>query len=258
MISGYNTDVPHGDVVYHVQTEDMGSGKAWIESLVYVGGEILARKRSSYKRVLEGGGGEDEVVRLMDRQHRSLIAGIRGGKFDQGVSDEGPDSVPRVAGETDSPPADEAYPQDAVAGGAKTPQSGPEPASSIAEPGEMAEADYSELPLDQAILEFLNSRQEQDEMLLAVDATTELGLGRNVDLAFQATSRLTGKPVPAAKVEVRMISTVAEPLHLAKGDTDADGTLELSFRIPRLQRGSGALIITARSELGAAEMKHLL
>ena len=85
MISGYNTDVPHEDIVFHVQTEDKGTTTAWIESLVYVGGEILARRRSSYKRVLEKGVNEGAIVRLMERQHRSLIAEIRGGKFDQKV-----------------------------------------------------------------------------------------------------------------------------------------------------------------------------
>ena len=38
MITGYNTDVSHRDLVMHVQTEDKGLESATIESLVYVGG----------------------------------------------------------------------------------------------------------------------------------------------------------------------------------------------------------------------------
>jgi hypothetical protein len=34
MISGYNTDVRHLDVVFHVQTEDKGAVNPLIESLV--------------------------------------------------------------------------------------------------------------------------------------------------------------------------------------------------------------------------------
>lgn len=57
MITGYNTDVRHSDVVFHVQTEDKGLPAAWIESLIYVGGQIVARRRFSYKSHLDEGGG---------------------------------------------------------------------------------------------------------------------------------------------------------------------------------------------------------
>ena len=52
MITGYNTDVSHSDVVFHVQTEDKGLKVASIESLVYVGGQILGKSRTSYKEVV--------------------------------------------------------------------------------------------------------------------------------------------------------------------------------------------------------------
>ena len=42
MITGFNTDIKHNDKVYHIQTEDKGLQNPYIESLVYVGGEILA------------------------------------------------------------------------------------------------------------------------------------------------------------------------------------------------------------------------
>ena len=70
MITGYNTDVPHSGVVFHVQTEDKGIASAFIESLVYVGGQILAKKRTSYKSALEAGDSKKQIVELMDRQHR--------------------------------------------------------------------------------------------------------------------------------------------------------------------------------------------
>ena len=52
MITGYNTDVRHNEVVFHVQTEDKGLGNPCIESLVYVGGQVLASKRASYAEML--------------------------------------------------------------------------------------------------------------------------------------------------------------------------------------------------------------
>jgi hypothetical protein len=82
MITGYNTDVRHGEVVYHVQTEDKGISNPFIESLVYVGGQVLASKRASYAELLAEGKDEKDIVALMDHQHRTMIAAIRHGKLD--------------------------------------------------------------------------------------------------------------------------------------------------------------------------------
>ena len=48
VITGFNTDIEHDGVVYHVQTEDKGLDSPIILSLVYSGGTILASKRSPY------------------------------------------------------------------------------------------------------------------------------------------------------------------------------------------------------------------
>ncbi len=82
MITGYNTDVRHGEVVLHVQTEDKGLANPFIESLVYVGGQVLASKRASYAEMLAEGKEERDIVALMDHQHRTMIAAIRHGKLD--------------------------------------------------------------------------------------------------------------------------------------------------------------------------------
>ena len=82
MITGYNTDVRHLDAVFHVQTEDKGTENPFIESLVYVGGQVLAAKRASYADLLATGQGQRSVVELMERQHRTVIAAIKNGRFD--------------------------------------------------------------------------------------------------------------------------------------------------------------------------------
>src|SRR5436305_6732936 len=82
MITGYNTDVRHGEVVFHVQTEDKGTANPFIESLVYVGGQVLASKRASYAELLAEGKEEKEIIAFMDHQHRTMIAAIRHGKLD--------------------------------------------------------------------------------------------------------------------------------------------------------------------------------
>ena len=45
---------------------------------------------------------------------------------------------------------------------------------------------------------------------------------------------------------------------LADGETDDQGNLGLSLDVPDLRRGHSALIVTASSTIGTAEIKHLL
>ena len=83
MITGFNTDVKHRNRVFHIQTEDKGEANPYVESLVYVGGEILATKRTSYAEVIKTSGRDDHAVQdLMEQQHRTMIAAIQRGRFD--------------------------------------------------------------------------------------------------------------------------------------------------------------------------------
>lgn len=84
MITGYNTDVRHGNRVFHVQTEDKGLANPKIETLIYVGGEILDSYRSSYEDLVAGGTHVEESViqGKMDEQHKAIIRDIKNGKYD--------------------------------------------------------------------------------------------------------------------------------------------------------------------------------
>ncbi|WP_243302644.1 hypothetical protein [Geothrix oryzisoli] len=84
MITGYNTDVRHGNRVYHVQTEDKGLSNPRIETLIYVGGEILDSYRSSYEDLTAAPPISDGAIQgRMDEQHRAVIRDIKNGKYDQ-------------------------------------------------------------------------------------------------------------------------------------------------------------------------------
>lgn len=84
MITGYNTDVRHISRVFHVQTEDKGVANPKIETLIYVGGEILDSYRSSYEDLLAGGDplAEGIIQARMDEQHKAIIRDIKNGKYD--------------------------------------------------------------------------------------------------------------------------------------------------------------------------------
>lgn len=81
MISGFNTDVEFGDVVYHVQTEDKGLKSRLILSLVYDGGTILASKRTSYDDLGDGEHDPNALAERVQRQHQLICAAVRAGRL---------------------------------------------------------------------------------------------------------------------------------------------------------------------------------
>jgi hypothetical protein len=88
VITGYNSDVRHGSRVFHVQTEDKGLANPRIETLIYLGGEILDSYRAGYEDLLAEPPVQDQVIQArMDDQHKSVIKGIKNGKYDTTPAD---------------------------------------------------------------------------------------------------------------------------------------------------------------------------
>ena len=297
MNTGYNTDVRHGEVVFHVQTEDKGLGNPYIESLVYVGGQVLASKRASYAEMLAAGKEEKEIVALMDHQHRTMIAAIRHSKLDGKLATlvAGRQTgampvirptgqvpvVPRADGPSTSrmpvlpisPPAPAPAPPpvpidsgETVARGGMSSETVARPAAAALTPdtpmepfaARPARPAAPERTLDQVILEYLTSEADQEQLVLLLEEERDLALGRRATLVLRASSSKSGQAIAGTQVSVRMISTVTEPRVLANGRTDDQGVLSLGFDIPEVGRGTSALIINAVSPIGRAELKHLL
>lgn len=82
MITGFNTDIEHDGVVYHVQTEDKGLETPIILSLVYVGGAILASKRAPYEDLIAEGFSDEVLSERLKRQHRLICAAINSGRIE--------------------------------------------------------------------------------------------------------------------------------------------------------------------------------
>jgi hypothetical protein len=84
MITGFNTDVDHEGRIFHVQTEDMGRDHPVVQSLIYCGGEIVAKKEGPYEDLLEQGSfSEDVLLQRMEVQHQGMIREIHNGRYDQ-------------------------------------------------------------------------------------------------------------------------------------------------------------------------------
>lgn len=78
MIFGFNTDVNGKDAHYHVQTEDRGAKNPLVESIVYVGGKIVDRRRTNY---LPAELSQPQIEELVRKQHKELVDSIRSGSF---------------------------------------------------------------------------------------------------------------------------------------------------------------------------------
>ena len=230
MITGFNTDIKHNEKVYHVQTEDKGVGNPYIESLVYVGGEILASKKTSYAEQLKTGVDEKWIGGLMEQQHRTMIAAIKRGRFDQ--------------------PAD------------PTKSSTPRPTlSTLATPtGDGADAMTidEEKTLDQVVIDYLASEAESEHLELALMNQVDFFAGSPVEVRVAARKSLSQAPIPAAAIEVKIISTVEPPRVIFRGKTAADGSATIRCTIPLFREGTAAVIISAQSPIGNDEVKQLV
>jgi hypothetical protein len=82
VITGFNTDIEFDGVVYHVQTEDKGLDTPLILSLVYVGGAILASKRSPYQDLINAGFDALVLTERLQRQHKLICAAVKAGRID--------------------------------------------------------------------------------------------------------------------------------------------------------------------------------
>lgn len=292
MITGFNTDIKHGERVFHVQTEDRGLGNPIVESLVYVGGEILLSKKTPYKEHVADGKVDEKTVRqLMDLQHRRIIEAIRRGRFDTakpGEATELPTDSGRVAPPPAAPglspaaaaataallsaeppprpvlppapprpaaPAPASRPAGPPGGGMSAARSTPPPSPSRAPSGIGAPSERS---LDQVIIEYLASEAASEHLEVSVVKSGEIVSGETVSLSVRASTSLTEKPVAGAHVTIRVVSTAGPPNVLFRGVTGGDGLVKTSVTVPDIGGANAALIIAASSPLGNNELKQLV
>jgi len=87
MIFGFNTDVKHGDTIYHVQSEARES-ELLLQTQVFVRGRCVGKKATSYAspasstQSSEAQIGDAHKEQLLREQHRLVLDAIREGKLD--------------------------------------------------------------------------------------------------------------------------------------------------------------------------------
>src|SRR5206468_6653339 len=83
MIFGFNTDIKHDDVVYHVQSEAR-EGETLLQTQVFVKGRCIGKHAISYAERAASQGFTDQQKELMLReQHRQVLDAIREGRLEE-------------------------------------------------------------------------------------------------------------------------------------------------------------------------------
>lgn len=87
MLTGQNTEVRHDGLSFHVQTEDKGWSNPYVESLVYLGGQVLDSRRTGYGDLQGEPEADKALARLMESQHQEMIDAVLAGDLDARVEE---------------------------------------------------------------------------------------------------------------------------------------------------------------------------
>jgi hypothetical protein len=269
VITGFNTDVSHEGCIYHVQTEDRGKGNPVLESLVYVGGTIIAKKQTPYAERLSEGATEDTIASLLKRQHQVIIAAIKAGRIEdlirlsareaQAVAD--PIARPLPAMPPPPPPkpvaaAPSSGPLMIKPPSPSQPRPDPNATTYLGSPRFPARpASSGGLNLDEVISDYIKRSSQQEKLDLKVITPSVFTAGKSVGLRVQVLHGV--KVEPDAIVTVKVIGTAFKP-QVFVGRAGADGVASFSLNLPSFTAGTAAIVIEAQSSHGRGELKHLI
>lgn len=278
MISGFNTDVQHEGHVYHVQTEDCGVDNPAFESLVYIGGTIVAKKRTPYSEQLSTGATEDAIASLLKRQHQVMIAAIKAGRIEDLIQHSakqqaaktrllgslGPAAPVPPIQVNQVPLTNERKPAVREESDIAPPKGGP-----VRETNRPVAADAFEqnakkeparprragLDLDQVVSDYLIRNAQQQKMELKVLTPDVFMAGKSVGLRVLVSCG--GKAESDAVVTIKVIGTAFKP-QVYIGRSATDGVASFSLAIPAFTAGTAAIVIEGQSKRGRGEVKQLI
>jgi hypothetical protein len=163
MLPGFNTNVRHKGVLFHVQSEDSGRAHPHVITHLYHGGTILFSEKSSYADQVEADDLPARVRELMETQHRAVLARLRSGDFDDSIRERlGPVMEEGAATRpTATAPLDERT-EPPLARAAAPPPADDSPHEATRPFGESV---VSAKPLDEVILDYLveNARKRRQK-----------------------------------------------------------------------------------------------
>ena len=291
MITGFNTDIEHDGVVYHVQTEDKGLDSPIILSLVYVGGTILASKRSPYKDLIATGFSDEVLAERLKRQHRLICAAINSGRIDDlkkmgGRAKEAPRRKDAVEPATVEEIAEEVSSELETATSSTVeepfeieywpmtqewvppPAPADEELAAVLEPGmepryepvELTPEPPPEPVVEEVEVEELVTEPDlEDGLFISLLDDDEFYSGQRYTLRVLVNNRTNGdeKPLANVAVSIKVLGTTFRPL-IYTLKTESDGVASVTTDIPQFTSGRAAVLVRAVTKEQAAELRRII
>jgi hypothetical protein len=286
VITGFNTDIEHEGVVYHVQTEDKGLATPLILSLVYSGGRILASKRSPYKDLIAAGYDEEVLSERLKHQHRLICAAITAGRIEELKRMSGrakPEEVEVVINLQEASErlviesAQEAGERLVIESASERPPELPPEQPML--PAEPIVTD--QLLDDDTLPEFQERSHTVESAYTVYDPRRKSPMGAPVQsdsglvltilnerefysaqtfairVLLESRSDKKEKPVSGVTLSLRILGTTFRP-QIFSVKTGRDGIGVVSGRIPYFDSGRAAIVIRAVAEGNSAELRRVI
>ena len=294
MITGFNTDIEHDGVVYHVQTEDKGLDTPLILSLVYAGGAILASKRSRYEDLIASGFTDEALSERLSRQHRLICAAVHAGRIEDlkrmsaataaelkqaATTETQPDpEILRGDEEREALEAERIVQaeQDRLAREAEAARAPLEPEDGLDVTQEIARPTRVEIPIPVSpfpvIEEIPSPVQDQrrttvmgaipgtdDGLRITILGRQEFRSGDTPTLKVMVGLRVGSQEQPVAKaaVSVKVLGTTFRP-QIYSAKTQHDGVAVVTAQIPTFTSGRAAILIKAVASGKETELRRVI
>jgi len=290
VITGFNTDIEHDGVIYHVQTEDKGLDSPIILSLVYSGGTILASKRSPYEDLIAEGFSDEVLAERLKRQHRLICAAIHSGRINDlkkmtGRAKGKPEEVvvtdttvteDEITGQEDqqlaevetAPAVEESF---EIEYWPMTQEWAPPPRSEIEQEDLVnagaeeqryepeAAAPPPEAEVVEEVVELVDDAALEDGLLIELLDDDEFYSGQRYTLRVLISNRTAGneRPLANTSVSVKILGTTFRPL-IYTLKTESDGVASLTTEIPQFTSGRAAVLVRAVAKDQAAELRKII
>jgi hypothetical protein len=288
VITGFNTDVEHDGVVYHVQTEDKGLKSPLLLSLVYVGGTILASKRTPYDDLIASGFDEKILAERLQRQHKLICAAIHAGRIEDLKRQTERDSSARAKPPERAEPkieqpvvveqvgAKEVAAEEAlvVKDGdiiqlgsiadfmppsvymSSTPVQNEPPVQEVNPPAhpnpEREQVDYSR------VVDYSEVREGLDDLKILLLEEKKFVAGEFVKINLLVGRGAKGlESVANAAISIKVLGSSFRPL-IFSGKTGSDGTAIFYTTLPYFTTGRAAILISATLKSERAELRRMI
>jgi hypothetical protein len=233
LIPGFNTDIEHDGITYHVQTEDKGLDSPLILSLVYNGGAILASKRTRYDDLLRAGFDEATLTARLQKQHKLICAAIRNGRIEdlkrmnESANERVPSSIPPQSAAAHEFPGASRVVEEAAA-------------NPLLNTGSTA---YS---LNANVADFARYATTAGAPQLVLLDDPPIIAGERSLLKLRLTRARNNQDVPLAGVRVTVVGlgTAFSRIEFSN-ETDAAGIVTFDLIIPAYKKGRGVLVFSA-------------